>query len=223
MNPKIILANTYHLAVQPGTEVVDTMGGIHEFMDIQCNLLTDSGGFQMVSLLELAHITEEGVNFRSHVDGKEIVLTPEMSIAHQNRIGGDIIMQLDDVVCDRLFFSFSLFAPPFFSKVSSVADDYERYQEATHRTVRWLDRCIEAHSKPNVQNLFAIVQGGLDVSEGGLREQCLHALIERDLPGYAIGGVAGGEDKQQFWRVVDKVFFFLSFSLFFDLFLFFLL
>ena len=101
INPRIILANTYHLAVQPSTEIVDTMGGIHEFMDISCNLLTDSGGFQMVSLLELAHITEEGVNFRSHVDGKEVVLTPEMSIGHQNRIGGDIIMQLDDVV--RLF------------------------------------------------------------------------------------------------------------------------
>jgi tRNA-guanine transglycosylase len=185
--PEIILGNTFHLAMQPGTELIDELGGLHTFMNWKRNLLTDSGGFQMVSLLKLAHITEEGVNFQSPSDpNKTLMLTPEESIACQNRIGADIIMQLDDVV-------------------SSVADDAARFEEATERSVRWLDRCIAAHSKPQKQNLFGIVQGGLDISEGGLRDRSLKALIERNLPGYAVGGLAGGEDKQHFWRVVSHV------------------
>jgi queuine tRNA-ribosyltransferase catalytic subunit len=109
---------------QPGTELLEEMGGLHEFMAWPNNLLTDSGGFQMVSLLALARITEEGVTFQSPMDGTEMLLTPEMSIEHQNRIGSDIMMQLDDVV-------------------SSVADDDARFAEATDRSVRWLDRCIK--------------------------------------------------------------------------------
>jgi queuine tRNA-ribosyltransferase len=147
------------------------------------NLLTDSGGFQMVSLLKLAEITEEGVTFQSPIDGSEMLLTPEQSIQCQNEIGADIIMQLDDVV-------------------SSVTANDERFEEATHRSVRWLDRCIKAHVRPKEQNLFGIVQGGLDTSPGGLREKCVKDMVERDLPGYAIGGLAGGEDKHCFWRVV---------------------
>ena len=104
----------------------------------------------------------------------------------QNEIGADIIMQLDDVV-------------------SSVSDDMDRFREATARSIRWLDRCIAAHKRPHDQNLFGIIQGGLDVSEGGLRDVCLAGMIERDLPGYAIGGLAGGEDKESFWRVVAHV------------------
>mmetsp|Transcript_25885 Transcript_25885/g.28247 ORF Transcript_25885/g.28247 Transcript_25885/m.28247 type:complete len:437 (-) Transcript_25885:139-1449(-) len=181
--PEIILGNTYHLASQPGTELIAEFGGLHKFMNWKRNMLTDSGGFQMVSLLKLARITEEGVNFQSPVDGREIMLTPEESIRCQNNIGADIMMQLDDVV-------------------SSVNPDYERFKEATSRSVRWLDRCISAHQRPQQQNLFAIVQGGLDVSPGGLREESLKELIARDLPGYAIGGLAGGEDKSHFWRVV---------------------
>ncbi|TYZ64046.1 hypothetical protein PybrP1_011904 [[Pythium] brassicae (nom. inval.)] len=146
---EILLANTYHLALRPGTELLADLGGIHEFMQWPRNVLTDSGGFQM------------------------------------NRIGADIIMALDDVV-------------------SSVVGDSARFQEATARTVRWLDRCVAAHAHPARQNLFGIVQGGLDVSDGGLRDQCLDALIARDLPGYAIGGLAGGESKDAFWRVVAK-------------------
>lgn len=95
-------------------------------------------------------------------------------------------MQLDDVV-------------------SSVSDDYDRFKEATERSVRWLDRCIAAHRRPQEQNLFGIIQGGLDVSPGGLRDYCLAAMIERNTPGYAIGGLAGGEDKTSFWRVVAHV------------------
>jgi queuine tRNA-ribosyltransferase len=150
------------------------------------NLLTDSGGFQMVSLLKLAEITEQGVKFQSPVDGAEMMLTPEESIKCQNEIGADIMMQLDDVV-------------------SSVNVDFERFKEATARSVRWLDRCIAAHKRPTEQNLFGIIQGGLDISPGGLREQCLEAMLQRDLPGYAIGGLAGGEDKDSFWRIVAHV------------------
>lgn len=195
---QILLANTYHLALRPGTELLaaiqrpvagsdsqEPQSGIHGFMQWPRNVLTDSGGFQMVSLSRLCAVSEQGVTFESFVDGKEMLLTPEKSIEHQNRIGADIIMALDDVV-------------------SSVADDDERFKEACARTVRWLDRCISAHAHPERQNLFGIVQGGLDVSEGGLRDQCLDALIARDLPGYAIGGLAGGESKDAFWRVVAK-------------------
>eukprot|EP01041_Mallomonas_annulata_P003614 gene3614-7194_t len=186
MSPEIILGNTYHLALQPGTETIAHFGGLHKFMNWEHNLLTDSGGFQMVSLLQLAEITEEGVKFQSpENDGTEMLLTPEQSIKFQNDIGADIIMQLDDVI-------------------SSVTISQERFIEATARSVRWLDRCIVAHNRPKEQNLFAIIQGGLDTSPGGLRDQCLDAMIERNTPGYAIGGLAGGEDKEQFWRVVAQ-------------------
>jgi len=214
LNCPIILANTYHLALQPGTELIRDMGGLHTFMNWDRAILTDSGGFQMVSLLKLAEITEDGVTFENPFDDEDneennstsddgrssnenemrrvakkqrMLLRPEDSIVHQNNIGSDIIMALDDVV-------------------SSVTDDDERFKIATYRTLRWLDRCYAAHTKPKEQNLFAIVQGGLDTSLGGLREKCLAGFRSRDsqIPGYAIGGLAGGESKDQFWRVVDQ-------------------
>jgi len=185
LSPQIILGNTYHLALQPGTDLLEEMGGLHKFMNWPRNLLTDSGGFQMVSLLALAEITEEGVTFQSPIDGTQMLLTPEMSIAHQNRIGSDIMMQLDDVV-------------------SSVTEDDDRFREATARSIRWLDRCMQAHSRPQEQNLFGIIQGGLDTSPGGLREGCLSEMIARNCPGYAIGGLAGGESKEAFWKVVAQ-------------------
>ena len=187
LNHGIILGNTYHLASAPGTDLVANMGGLHKFMNWPRNILTDSGGFQMVSLLKLAEITEEGVTFAHPETGERMLLRPEDSIAHQNNIGADIIMALDDVV-------------------SSVAEDSTRFKVATYRTLRWLDRCYSAHSKPDKQNLFPIVQGGLDVSIGGLREQCLAGFRNRDdnVRGYAIGGLAGGESKDEFWRVVDQ-------------------
>ena len=193
LNCEIILGNTYHLALAPGTPLVKEMGGLHEFMNWPNNLLTDSGGFQMVSLLKLAEITEEGVRFLSPYANKDstdeanesdfMMLTPEQSIQCQNEIGADIMMQLDDVV-------------------SSVNPDEARFKEAVERSVRWLDRCIVAHSRPKEQNLFAIIQGGLDVSPGGMREYCIEEMVKRNLPGYAIGGLAGGEDKDKFWKVV---------------------
>jgi tRNA-guanine transglycosylase len=181
----IILGNTYHLALQPGTDLVREMGGLHDFMHWDRAILTDSGGFQMVSLLKLAEITEEGVTFENpflkegeKLKSQRMMLRPEDSIAHQNNIGSDIMMALDDVV-------------------SSIADNDERFEIATYRTLRWLDRCFAAHARPKEQNLFAIVQGGLDTKVGGLREKCLAGFRARDdkIPGYAIGGLAGGESK----------------------------
>ncbi|KAL6846175.1 hypothetical protein ACP4OV_023623 [Aristida adscensionis] len=178
---QIILGNTYHLELRPGSQLIDDLGGLHKFMNWKRALLTDSGGFQMVSLLHLADITEEGVTFQSPVDGKPMLLTPEESIHIQNNIGADIIMALDDVV-----------------KTTITGP---RIEEAMYRTLRWIDRCIAAHKKPDVQNLFGIVQGGLDPV---LRDICVRGLVERNLPGYAIGGLAGGEDKDSFWRVVAQ-------------------
>ncbi|KAL7481912.1 hypothetical protein ACHAW6_007593 [Cyclotella cf. meneghiniana] len=232
LNNEIILANTYHLALQPGTELIREQGGLHRFMNWDRNILTDSGGFQMVSLLKLAEITEEGVTFdnpfqevesslnedlcdaefedakdavsvscgkrdfscisdtddsakSSLTKSQRMLLRPEDSIYHQNNIGSDIIMALDDVV-------------------SSVSDDKTRFKVATYRTLRWLDRCFSAHRRKHDQNLFPIVQGGLDVSRGGLRDVCLAGFRLRDgnAPGYAIGGLAGGESKDDFWKVV---------------------
>jgi tRNA-guanine transglycosylase len=206
MECPIILANTYHLAIQPGTDLIDEVfGGLPKFMgstipfsneDTETkttkrmfNLLTDSGGFQMVSLAALSQVTEKGVLFESPYTGKPMLLQPEDSIRCQNQIGADIIMQLDDVI-------------------SSVATDDDRFRIATFRTLRWYDRCVQAHKFPAKQNLYPIMQGALDVSKGGLRELCLAGFRYRDtqqnrIPGFAIGGLAGGESKGEFWKVVD--------------------
>uniref|UniRef100_A0A670KDM8 Queuine tRNA-ribosyltransferase catalytic subunit 1 n=1 Tax=Podarcis muralis TaxID=64176 RepID=A0A670KDM8_PODMU len=177
---RLCLGNTYHLGMRPGPELIQKANGLHGFMNWSRNLLTDSGGFQMVSLVELSKVTEEGVCFCSPYDGKEILLTPEKSIEIQNALGSDIMMQLDDVVS---------------STVSGP-----RVEEAMFRSIRWLDRCIAAHTKPGQQNLFAIIQGGLDPS---LRSKCLEEMTKRDVPGFAIGGLSGGEAKDHFWRMVD--------------------
>lgn len=137
--------------------------------------------FQMVSLLKLAKVTEEGVRFLSPHDGSPMLLTPEHSISLQNSIGSDIMMQLDDVI-------------------ATTSPDISRIREAMHRSIRWLDRCIAAHKKPTTQNLFCIIQGGLDLD---LRRECCEAMVARDTPGIAIGGLSGGEAKSEFCKVVD--------------------
>lgn len=147
----LILGNTYHLSNTPGAEQVAENGGLHRFSGWTANLLTDSGGFQMVSLLKLAEITENGVEFVHPKNGTKMLLTPEESIKKQNLIGADIIMALDDVV-----------------KTDCL--DSVRMKVACERTVRWIDRCIAAHSRKDEQSLFGIVQGGLDME---LREFCL--------------------------------------------------
>ena len=136
----------------------------------------------MVSLSKLMTVTEEGVEFTSHIEGddRKIMLTPEKSIQIQNKLGSDIMMALDDVLKPT-------------SEPGSL-------KNACDRTIRWIDRCIAAHSRPKEQNLFAIVQGGLDLD---MRKYCTEELVKRNLPGYAIGGLAGGEKKDDFWKVVD--------------------
>lgn len=134
----------------------------------------------MVSLLKLANITEEGVRFLSPHDGTPMLLTPEHSISLQNTIGSDIMMQLDDVLV-------------------TTSPDKARMREAMQRSVRWLDRCIVAHKNPSTQNLFCIIQGGLDP---GLRKDCCRQMVARDTPGIAIGGLSGGEAKADYCRVV---------------------
>jgi queuine tRNA-ribosyltransferase len=175
---QICLNNTYHLGLKPGQATLDAVGGAHVLQSWDRNILTDSGGFQMVSLLKLATITEEGVNFLSPHDGTPMLLTPEHSISLQNSIGSDIIMQLDDVVA-------TLTTGP-------------RIEEAMYRSIRWLDRCIAAHNNPGTQNLFAIIQGGLDPE---LRKICCREMMARDTPGIAIGGLSGGEDKESYCNV----------------------
>lgn len=135
----------------------------------------------MVSLLKLAQVTEDGVRFLSPHDGTPMLLTPEHSISLQNTIQSDIIMQLDDVI-------------------ATTSPDLERMEIAMHRSVRWLDRCIAAHRSPDIQNLFCIIQGGLDLD---LRRQCCEEMAARDTPGIAIGGLSGGEDKTSYCKVVD--------------------
>jgi tRNA-guanine family transglycosylase len=137
--------------------------------------------FQMVSLLKLAKVTEEGVRFLSPHDGSPMLLTPEHSISLQNSIGSDIMMQLDDVIV-------------------TTSPDEARMREAMHRSVRWLDRCIAAHQKPETQNLFCIIQGGLNLD---LRRECCKEMVARDTPGIAIGGLSGGEAKDAYCKVVD--------------------
>lgn len=137
--------------------------------------------FQMVSLLKLANITEEGVRFLSPHDGTPMLLTPEHSIDLQNTIGSDIIMQLDDVVV-------------------TTSPDAARMREAMYRSIRWLDRCIAAHANPTTQNLFCIIQGGLDLE---MRAECCKEMVARDTPGIAIGGLSGGEAKDDYCRVVN--------------------
>ena len=135
--------------------------------------------FQMVSLLKLAQVTEEGVRFLSPHDGTPMLLTPEHSISLQNSIGSDIIMQLDDVI-------------------ATTSPDATRMQEAMERSVRWLDRCIAAHEKPDNQSLFCIIQGGLDLE---LRRKCCVEMVQRNTPGIAIGGLSGGEAKDAYCKV----------------------
>ncbi len=170
---QMILANTYHLHLQPGEDIVEEAGGLHQFMAWKQPILTDSGGFQVFSLSELRKISEEGVTFRSPRDGRIINMTPERSIQIQNALGADVIMAFDE-------------CPPADATKAEVA-------AATQRTYRWLKRCISAHQKPQQQALFGIVQGGIYLD---LRSRSVSDLISLDLPGYAIGGVSVGEDPE---------------------------
>lgn len=177
---QMILANTYHLHLQPGESIVERAGGLHGFMAWNQPILTDSGGFQVFSLSELRQISETGVKFRSPRDGRLIEITPERSIGIQNALGADVIMAFDE-------------CPP-------PGIGYEAMKASTERTYRWLERCIQAHQRTDEQALFGIVQGGIYED---LRSNAARSLVALDLPGYAIGGVSVGEETALIHRVVE--------------------
>ncbi|MBD2143162.1 tRNA guanosine(34) transglycosylase Tgt [Anabaena sp. FACHB-1250] len=176
---QMVLANTYHLHLQPGEAIVAGGGGLHKFMGWPGPMLTDSGGFQVFSLSEMRKITEEGVTFRSPHDGQMIKLTPERSIEIQNILGADVIMAFDE-------------CPPYPATRQEV-------EAATDRTYRWLKRSISAHQRQD-QALFPIVQGGVYLD---LRARAAAELAQLDMPGYAIGGVSVGEPTDLMAQIVQ--------------------
>ena len=177
---QIILGNTYHLALRPGSERVQRLGGLHKFMGWPAPILTDSGGFQIFSLAGLTKITEQGASFRSHVDGSLLELTPEESIAIQERLGSDIAMVLDHVV--------------------ALPAERSRVEEAMQRSTRWAERCLKA-ARVEEQAKFAIVQGGLDAE---LRRLSATSLAEMPFDGFAIGGLSVGEEPSEMYRVIGE-------------------
>lgn len=180
MGAHIILSNTYHLLLRPGHDVVKQGGGLHRFMNWGRTILTDSGGFQVFSLSAIRAITEEGVAFRSHISGEPLFLSPEKSIEVQNALGADIIMAFDE-------------CPPYPADKSYVEDSLER-------TTRWAERCLKAHTRPDEQALFGIVQGGMYKD---LRERSARDLISLGFPGYAVGGLSVGEPKAMMYEALE--------------------
>ena len=178
----IILANTYHLWLRPGEDTIDRCGGLHDFMSFDGPILTDSGGFQVFSLAKNKEkdITEEGVKFKSHIDGKNLLLTPEKSIEIQNKLDSDIAMSFDE-------------CPP-------ASASYEYLKNSIERTLRWAKRGKDVHNNPR-QALFGIVQGG---AHEDLRKYSAIETVKMDFDGYSIGGVANdGESKEDMYKAVD--------------------
>jgi queuine tRNA-ribosyltransferase len=179
---EILLGNTYHLMLRPSAERVAALGGLHTFMRWPHPILTDSGGFQVMSLSPLRKLSEDGVTFRSHIDGATVGLTPERAVEVQLLLGSDIAMQLDECV-----------------RLPAERADIER---ATKLSLRWAERCKRAfESAPPGRALFGIVQGGDDPA---LRQQSARALVDIGFPGYAIGGLAVGETQEVMLRIVSE-------------------
>ena len=180
-NAGIILSNTYHLWLRPGEDVVKNAGGLHKFMNYDGPILTDSGGFQVFSLAKnkKKDIVEEGVHFKSHIDGKPLLLTPELSIEIQNKLDSDIAMSFDECI-------------PYPS-------DYNYTKKSTERTLRWAKRGLEAHKNEN-QSLFGIVQGG---EYEDLRKYSAEETVKMNFDGYSIGGTSVGEGKDTMYKMVD--------------------
>ena len=184
---EMILSNTYHLSLRPGEDVVSDLGGLHKFFGWQGPILTDSGGFQIFSLAKLMRLDEEEAVFRSHIDGSTIHLSPERAIKIQETLGSDIAMVLDHVV--------------------ALPNERKVLEDAMLRSVRWAKRCKQTADGRRqtadsdvYQQIFAIVQGGLDAD---LRRQCAEMLVEIDFPGYAIGGLSVGETPQEMYDTID--------------------
>ena len=176
----VILSNTYHLWLRPGEDIVAKAGGVQKFMNYEGPRLTDSGGFQVFSLSDSRKIKEEGVTFKSHLDGSKLFMSPEVSIEVQNKIGADIIMSFDECI-------------PY-------PATYEYAKDSVERTLRWAKRGQDAHKRPEDQMLFGIVQGG-DYED--LREHCAKELVAMNFDGYSIGGTSVGEDKETMYRMID--------------------
>ena len=176
---QMVLANTYHLALRPGPEIVAELGGLHGFMGWTGPILTDSGGFQLFSLAKMTKVREQGATFRSHIDGRLLELSPERAIEVQEALGSDVAMVLDHVV--------------------ALPNKPEVILDAMERTIRWAARCQQAARRPD-QAQFAIVQGGLDPE---LRRRCAEELVALDFPGYAVGGLSVGEAPADMYRMLD--------------------
>ncbi len=177
---KIILSNTYHLYMRPGEDIVKEAGGLHKFMNWDRPILTDSGGFQVFSLSDLRDIKEEGVTFKSHIDGSKHFISPEKAIEIENTLGADIIMAFDEC--------------------TPYPSDYNYAKNSLERTTRWAKRCKEAHKRPDEQALFGIVQGS---TYKDLRIQSANELLELDFPGYSIGGLSVGEPAEEMYEMLD--------------------
>ena len=176
---QIILGNTYHLDLRPGSQLIQELGGLQKFMGWDGPMLTDSGGFQVFSLAQITEVTEKGATFRSHIDGSKVELTPERSVQIQQELGSDIAMVFDHVI--------------------ALPNETAAIKDAMERSVRWAKRCKDAHTHEQ-QIQFAIVQGGLDAE---LRVACAQQLIDLDFPGYAIGGLSVGEPPAQMYQMLD--------------------
>lgn len=180
MHSGVILANTYHLWLRPGEDLIEKAGGLHQFMNYHGPILTDSGGFQVFSLASPKDITEEGVHFKSHIDGSKLFLTPEKSIEIQNKLDSDIAMSFDE-------------CPP-------ASASYEYMKNSIERTLRWAKRGKDVHANPR-QSLFGIVQGG---PYEDLRKFSATETVKLDFDGYSIGGVANdGESKEDMYKAIE--------------------
>ncbi len=175
----VILANTYHLWLRPGEQIIKAAGGLHSFMNVKNPILTDSGGYQVFSLADSRKITEDGVTFKNHLNGDTMFLSPEKAIQIQNDLGADIIMSFDE-------------CPPY-------PTTHEYMKQSVERTLRWAKRGLDAHVNPK-QALFGIVQGG---EFEDLREFSAKSLVEMNFPGYSIGGTSVGESKETLYKMVD--------------------
>ena len=180
MGADVVLANTYHLWLRPGEDLVAEAGGLHKFMNWDKGILTDSGGFQVFSLSDMRKITEEGVHFRNHINGEKLFLSPEKAIHIENQLGADIIMSFDE-------------CPPF-------DQSYDYVKRSIERTTRWAERGLRAHQRPHDQALFGILQGA---GYKDLRLAHAQDMIAMDFPGYSIGGLSVGESKEEMNEVLD--------------------
>jgi queuine tRNA-ribosyltransferase len=176
---QMLLGNTYHLALRPGAEVVQKLGGLHAFMGWSGPILTDSGGFQVFSLAQMNQVDDDAVVFRSHIDGSQLTLSPERAIEIQETLGSDIAMVLDHVV--------------------RLPSDDDTVRDACERSCRWAERCLAAATRSD-QTQFAIVQGGLNPE---LRVWCAETLVDIGFTGYAVGGLSVGEPSEQMYQVLD--------------------